>query len=109
MAYYFHQDLHGRKGRRTTIASVLSDEYAASFGTPIKSLDEYNKVVQCAQDRVAWREIVDKVVSDQRDIYESNVQRKTELRHARKRMREEQAPTRASARIRGRVSYFTVG
>ena len=109
MAYYFHKDLHGRQGRRTTIASVLSDEYNASFGSPIKSLDEYNKVVEYAQDRVLWRELVDNIVSNQRDLYESNVQRKTELRHARKRTREEQTPTRVNARIRRRVSYFIVG
>ena len=36
MAYYFYKDLHGRQGRRTTIASVLSDEYNASFGSNIK-------------------------------------------------------------------------
>ena len=109
MAYYFHKDLHGRQGRRTTIASVLSDEYEASYGNPIKSLDEYSRVVECAQDRAVWREIVDKIVSNQRELYESNVQHKTELRHARKRMREEQIPTRVNARIRRRVSYFIVG
>ena len=65
-------------------------------------------MVEYAQDRVLWRELVDKVVSDQRDLYESNVQHKTERRHARKRMREEQPPTRVNARTRRRVSYFIV-
>ena len=109
IAYYFHSDLHGRQGRRTTIASVLSDEYKVSFGSSIKSLDEYNRMVEIAQDRALWRELVDKIVSDQRNLYESNVQHKTELRHARKRMREEQAPTRVNVRIRRRVSYFIAG
>ena len=109
MTYYFHKDFHGRQGRRTTIASVLSDEYETSFGNPIKSLDAYSRMVECAHDRAAWRELVDKIVSKQRDIYESNVQHRTEVRHARKRMREEQAPTMVNARIRRRVSYFIVG
>ena len=66
-------------------------------------------MVEYAQDRALWRELVDKIVSDQRDLYESNVQRKTELRHARKRIREEQAPANVNARSRRRLSYFIVG
>ena len=86
------KDLNGRQGRRTTIASTLYNEYETSTGSSIKTMDEYSRVVEHAQDRALWRELVDKIVSDQRDLYESNVQRKTELRHARKRIREEQAP-----------------
>ena len=45
------------------------------------------------------------IIEDMRPIY---IQDKTELRHARKRMREEQASTRLNARISRRVSYFIV-
>ena len=65
-------------------------------------------MVAYAQDRTLWRELVDKIVPDQRALHESNVQHKTELRHARKRIREEQAPPRVNARTRRRVSYFIV-
>ena len=84
MAYFFYTDLPGRQGKRTTITSVLSDEYKASTGNSIKSPSESNSVVAYAQDRTLWRELVDKIVSDQRALHESNVQHKTELRHARK-------------------------
>jgi len=105
MAYYFCKDLPGRKGNRVTIASVLSNEYKASFGTPINTLNAYSKLVDDAQDRALWRERVDKIVNDQRAIYESKVQRKAERRHEAKRKREEDSITldRATSGRRRRV------
>ena len=82
-------DLPGRKGNQVTIASVLSNEYKASVGTPIDNLNAYSTLVEDARDRVLWRERVDKIVNDQHVIYESKVQRKAERRHEAKRKREE--------------------
>ena len=61
MAYYFFDDHHGRSGKRVTVATVLSDEYKEAGGTFIKSLEEYEAVVKLAQDRGAWKELVQKV------------------------------------------------
>ena len=88
MAYYFCGDLPGRKGNRVTIASALSNEYKAYFGTPINTLNAYSKLVEDARDRALWRERVDKSVNVQRAIYESTVQRKAERRQEAKCKRE---------------------
>ena len=40
-----------RQGKRTTIASTLSNEYKAVTGKSISSRDEYEDTVQLAQNR----------------------------------------------------------
>ena len=91
MVYYFCKDLPGRLGNRTTIASVLSNECKISTGMTINNLNEYARMVDIAHDRTQSRQLVDTIVSDQCNIYESKVLHKTELRHAAKRKREEAA------------------
>ena len=101
MAYYSNKDHPGRQGNRTTIASVLSNEYKAATGLSIKSIKEYSNMVEYAQDRDTWRDIVDKVVTVQWQLRESKEQRRTEKRVEAKRKREEQAiPSSASTRRR---------
>ena len=87
------------------IPSVLSNEYKASFGTPINSIEAYSELVEDARDRALWRECVGKIVNDQRAIYESKVQRKAERRHEAKRRRETDIITedRATSGRRRRV------
>ena len=94
MAYYFCNDLPG---------SVLSNEYKASFGTPINNFAAYSKLVEDVKDRVQWRERVDKIVIDQRAIYESKVQRKAERRHEAKRKREVETLESATSSRRRRI------
>ena len=103
MAYYFCADLPGRKGNRVTIASALSNEYKASFGMPINTLNAYSNLVEDARDRALWREYVDKIVNDQRAIYESKVQRKAERRQEAKRKREANTLERVTSGRRRRV------
>ena len=106
MAYYFNKDHPGRQGNRTTIASVLSNEYKAATGLSIKNIKEYSSMVEYAQDRDAWREIVDKVVTVQWQLRESREQRRAEKRLAAKRKREEQTTLTSTSTpsIRRRVS-----
>jgi hypothetical protein len=80
MAYYFNKDHPGRKGNRTTIASVLSNEYKAATGLSIKNVKEYSSMVEYAQDRDTWRDIVDKVVTVQWQLREYREQRRAEKR-----------------------------
>ena len=61
MAYYFVKDHDGRTGKRVTVPTALSDEYNDAGGNEIKSREEYEAVVQLAQDRGVWKELVQKV------------------------------------------------
>ena len=108
MAYCFCGDLPGRKGNRVTIASALSNEYKASFGTPINTLNAYSKLVEDARDRALWRECVDTFVNDQRVIYESKVQRKAERRQEAKHKREADKLERATSGRRRRVQFIAM-
>ena len=102
MAYYFVKDLPGRKGNHTTISSVLSSEYKDSTGLTIRGSQEYLRVVEYAQDRTRWRELVDQVVSCQHKLYLEREKRRTEKRQAAKRKREEHAAEKAVACVRRR-------
>jgi hypothetical protein len=103
MAYYFNEDHPGRKGNRTTIASVLSNDYMAATGLSIKSLKEYSSMVEYAQDRDKWRELVDNVVTAQWVLRERKEQCRAEKRLAAKRKRDEQDSV-STASTRRRVS-----
>ena len=85
MEYDFVIDMLGRKGNRTTVSSALSSEYKDCFGSGIVNPDDYMRVVEQAQDRSRWREIVEEVVSHQYNSYRERVQRRTEARHGAKR------------------------
>ena len=65
MAYYFASDSCGRKGNRKTIASVISAEYKDAMGTEIKSKKQYEELVLIAQNRVGWKELVEKILEKQ--------------------------------------------
>ena len=90
MAYYYVKDMPGRKGNRTTVPSALSSEYKGCFGHTISNPEEFKRIVEYAQDRIKWREIVEQVVSRQHNLYSERIERRTEARHAMKRKREEQ-------------------
>ena len=60
-------------------------------------MNAYSKLVEDARDRALWRECVDKIVNDQRAIYESKVQRKAERRQEAKRKREADTLERATS------------
>ena len=84
MAYYFVKDQAGRKGNRTTIATALSDDYNAAFGKTIKTMKEYEGMIELARDRDYWRyEIVKKVVSVYRGARKAKYDR---IREKRKRV-----------------------
>ena len=61
MAYYFVNDHAGRKGKRVTIATALSSEYKVATGSNISKSAQYQMVVSAAQDREAWKELVQDV------------------------------------------------
>ena len=103
MAYYFVKDMPGRKGNRITISTVLSSEYNNTTGLPISKPKEYLHILEYAQDRTKWRELVDQVVSCQHSLYLEPEKRRTERRQAAKRKREEQAAVKAVARVRRRL------
>ena len=103
MACYFAKDIPGRKGNRTTISSVLSSEYRDLTGLTISNINEYSRMIDVANDRTRWRELVDDVNLCQHNMYVEKVKRKTELRHEAKRKREEQAAIKAPARVRRRI------
>jgi len=80
MAYYFLKDHDGRSGNRVTIATALSDEHKLVNGTFIKSLEDYEAVVELAQDRGAWKELVQKVTDKYIARYEEKVEKKRQKR-----------------------------
>ena len=80
MAYYFHNDHVGRSGNRVTIATALSDEYKVVNGTFIKSLKEYETLVELAQNRGAWKELVQKITDKYIARYEEKVEKKKQKR-----------------------------
>ena len=86
MAYYFVGDMPGRQGNRTTIASTLSNEYRAVTGKSISSRDEYEDIVQLAQNREGWKSLVEQVVLKQSDLHLLKAQKATERRHQAKHM-----------------------
>lgn len=94
MAYYFVKDHPGRKGNRVTIASALSKEYKAVFGEAIDTKDAYEDVVQLAQDRENWKDIVAKVVQTQSKAKEDKTKRKDVKRKAAKRLNVIKSPKR---------------
>ncbi len=77
MAYYFSLDQPGRQGNFLTIASALSKEYEGVSGRKIKNLSEYKYVIQYAQDRKAWKELVSDVVLK----YKNECMKKAEKNH----------------------------
>ena len=80
MAYYFIEDHDGRSGKRATIATALSDEYKEANGISMKSLDEYEAVVDLAQDRGVWKELFQKITDEYIRKYEEKVQKKKQTR-----------------------------
>ena len=81
MAYYIFDDHDGRSSKRViTIATALSDEYKEANGTSIKSFDEYVAVVELAQDRGVWKELVQKVTDKYIGKYEEKVKKKKQMR-----------------------------
>ena len=86
MAYYFVEDHKGRSGNRVTIATAISDEYKHVTGVDIKSIQEYEAVVQVqvAKDRDKWKKLVQEVTDAFVGRHEKKVKRKRELREAAK-------------------------
>jgi len=80
MAFYFINDAPGRKGNRVTIASALSNEYKNVTNNPINTSVQYEQIVRVAQNRVAWKMVVQLVVAKYVEIHKSKVLRKTERR-----------------------------
>ena len=105
MAYYFAKNMPGRKGKRTTISSVLLSEYRDLTGQKISRIDELPCMVEIASDRTKWRELVDDINLCQHNLYTEKVNRRAELRHEAKRKREEQSAVTATASVRRRVTY----
>ena len=68
---YMNIYLTGRQGNQTTIASTLSNEYKAVTGKLISSRDEYEDIVQLAQNREGWKSLIKQVVLKQSDLYTS--------------------------------------
>lgn len=91
MAYYYAGDKPGRQGNRTTLATVLSKEYKYVTGVDIDSRERYEKLVELAQDREAWRGLVSKVMDALAKQAEVKLEKKEEKRKEAKRRREEQA------------------
>jgi len=87
MAYYFVKDQPGRQGNRVTIASALSNEYKAVVGKSISSSAEYKAVVSVAQDRDAWKDVVQQVTQKYVELHQDKAQRKTQRRHEAKKVR----------------------
>ena len=81
MTYYFSSDQPGRQGNFLTIASVLSKEFEGVTGRKIKTLAEYKYVIQHAQDRKAWQQLVSNVVC----IYMDKSLKKAEKNHEKRR------------------------
>ena len=81
MSCYFNGGSHkGRKGNFCTIASVISDEYKASFEKSIKTKEEYDEVVVLAQDRNEWKKIVQSVTDKFCKLQEDKVTKQKESR-----------------------------
>ena len=87
MAFYFVKDTPGRQGNRVTIASALSNEYKCVTGKAISTSAEYENVVRVAQNRDAWKLIVQLVVAKHIELHEAKVLRKTERRKEAKKKR----------------------
>ena len=79
MAYYFVDDHAGRKGNRTTIATVLSKEYHEVTGCTINNSAQYKEVAKLALDRDAWKALVIKINDRSKKLYDARVERKREL------------------------------
>ena len=55
------------------------------YGTSIRNTHEYLAVAQVAQDRVAWREVVNAVTSKQLELRDARIQQDKANRRRRKR------------------------
>ena len=86
MAFYFMHDksMSGRGGNRVTLPTALSNDYYSMFGKYVKTSAEYNNLVRVAQNRDAWKGVVQLVVAKYKSNQEAKVLLKTELRHAAK-------------------------
>ena len=80
MAYYFVKDHDGRTGKRVTVSTALSDENDNAGGNEIKSREEYEAVVQLAQDRGGWKELVPKITDKYIASSEEKAKKKKEKR-----------------------------
>ena len=80
MSYYFIKDQPGRKGNRITIATALSNEYKAMSGKSISTNAQYESVVEIAQDRDAWKEIVQAIVKKHSELQSDKIIRKQKRR-----------------------------
>jgi len=80
MTHYFIKDQNGRTGKRVTVPTALSDEYKEAGGTEIKSREEYEVVVNLAQDRGRWKELVQKVTEKYIAKCEEKAKRKKQKR-----------------------------
>ena len=79
--------MSGRGGNRVTLPTALSNDYYFMFGKYVKTsaeLPEYNNLVRVAQNRDAWKGVVQLVVAKYKSNQEAKVLLKTELRHAAK-------------------------
>ena len=87
MQFYFVKDTHNRQCNNVTIASALSNKYKCVTGKTISTSAEYENVVRVAQNRDAWKLIVQLVVAKHIELHEAKVLRKTERRKEAKKKR----------------------
>ena len=62
MTYYFNDMKNGPQGPRVLISTCLSKEYHDTFKLKIDNKEIFDKLTLVAQDRDAWKRIVDAVV-----------------------------------------------
>ena len=86
MLYYFMKEVNiaGRQGNNNTIATALSKEYESVSNTKINDLNQFNKIVVLAQNRNAWRELVNYFI-----FYKNKYERELEKRRIAKQLAEE--------------------
>ena len=78
MLYYFTKevDIAGRQGNNNTIATALSREYESVSSTKINDLNQFNKIVVLAQNRNAWRELVNDIFIFYKTKYERELEKR---------------------------------
>ena len=84
MAYYFEHDFKGRQGNHNTIASKLSSELKSFKGDVMSSRDDFNVLLQLANNRDEWKDLVNDITCNQEKLWNQKEQQKAEARKAAK-------------------------
>ena len=64
------------EGKAITIATALSKEYESVSNTKINDLNQFNKIVVLAQNRDAWRELVNDIFIFYKNKYERELEKR---------------------------------